>query len=194
MSNIMQIHRNTHPDVKPAQDSPLSNAARLSPLHNEAIAISDRLFAVYDVLRGTTFDLVRHSQPSDRARESISLTPCGGGAPLEFCFTGFPSLIVRYGHWQSDTIQPRGAAGARDDDAMQHLRELVDDIVAGRLTEEIEMPWFGTPRMFVTRGPMIAPMGHHRSGSMSVLGRTKARELRRGLPQLITWAPWPRRG
>jgi hypothetical protein len=72
------------------------------------------------------------------------------------------------------------------EDERQRFLELVENVVAGRFRESIEIPMFGDARIH---------WGTRSTGSAgwTTLDRQRARELVRTGPRSITWQAWPRR-
>jgi hypothetical protein len=147
------------------------------------------------VTRSDTFAPLPTMTPFESAHPPATLTPSmTTAAPVAFAFTPFPGVIVRYGNWLADSFPSCGCDACREtaEEEIERLDGLLDDVVAGRLREELVFPIFRAPRLEYSRGEVIDPSGRW-SGGFNILSRKRAREMRGSGPRRVQWRPWPRR-
>ena len=185
-------HREAPP---PEAYSRVTDAERFRPLHALALRLVEQLASDFEVVRADAFAPSADMQPFEHARPPVSLTPAVPvAAPLAIAFTTFPSVVVRSGWWLADAF-PACGCDACDETATEEgerLEALVADVVAGRLREEITIPWLGPARLRWERGEGATRGGGQTAGGR-VLPRPLARALRGRGPHRVQWQPWPRR-
>lgn len=178
----------------PEEYSRVTNPERFRPLVDHALALCARLRATYDVVESATFDLLPDMrQPFPHARPPVTLTPASSSAaPIGFAFTGFPSVVLRFGRWHAQEFPWCGcdACNANATDEARRLDAYVKTVVDGRYAEELRRRWFRSARLYqrFTQGDATeGPFG----GGWSTIRRETARALRGS--GRIEWQPWPRR-
>jgi hypothetical protein len=120
------------------------------------------------------------TRPPDDDGRSVRVAPAGGGAPVTFTFTDFPGVRLAAGSWFGDRFPECGcdACDEQPGPLEEQLRELVADVVAGRLRE-----WWDGERLGFDRP--------HRRGWSLVTDPAVRAGL--GPPAERRWPPWPRR-
>jgi len=175
--------------------SRVTDPERFRPLHGFALTLLDELQGSFEVERVEAYGLERELEDRVRglARPTIRLVPADRrAAPLTVVFTAFPGLIVRAGHWCSAVLPSCGcdACAEMAEDEIVRLREMVDNVVAGRFHERISLPLIGSAW---EEWELWSP--RHRSGQRSRLERERARAMvDEAGRSAVEWVDWPRRG
>jgi hypothetical protein len=165
-------------------------------LHGFALTLLDELHGSFEVERVEAYGLERELEDRVRglARPSIRLVPTDRrAAPLTVVFTVFPGLFVRAGHWYSAAVPSCGcdACSETAESETLRLREMADDIVAGRFRERITLPLIGSAW---EEWELWSPH-QHRSRNRSRLERERARAMVDAAGRsAVEWMGWPRRG
>jgi hypothetical protein len=163
-------------------------------LHDFALTLLDELHGSFEVERVERYGLEPELERRFRglARPTIRLVPADQKAALvTFVFTAFPGLFVRAGHWYGAAVPSCGcdACSETAESETLRLREMVDDVVAGRFRERITLPLIGPAW---EEWELWSP--RHRSGHRSRVERGRARAMvdEAGL-SAVEWVGWPRR-
>lgn len=185
------------PDGPPPEAySRLTDPERFRPLHAATEALISELEASFDLERtdgGTDEELER----AKLARPLVRLRPRDpNAAPLTVAFTAFPGIGLRAGLWFMESFPSCGcdACDETADIEGERMREVVDNVVAGRFRESISVPLVDLP---------LIGDGWHSSEQWSDSGRRSSRSridherasamlAAAGRPS-IDWAPWPPR-
>lgn len=178
------------PPPKLEEYSRVTNPERFEPLHAHALSVVDRLVAEYDVRRHESLALPPDTPVVEQVRAPIVLTPgTPDAAPLAILFTSFPGLFVHIGRWRMEPF-PRCGCDACAETAqgeIERFDELCANVVAGRFSEEVRLPFIGQAKLCYSLGHSG---GGHAMGWL-VIPRAHARELVAGGPKRIDWKPWP---
>ena len=171
--------------------SRVTNPERFAYLHEFADELLNRLEAEFAVERVEDYGLDPELKTLELARPSVRLTPeDADAAPILFKFTALPGVMVRCGRWYTQPF-PDCACDACDETAegeAEQLGLLVDDVIAGRFREEIQLPVFGDAWM---KNELWCEL-NRRSRRSGRLHRSKARQLLAGSDRsLYEWKPWP---
>ena len=164
------------PDGPPREAySRVTAPERHASLIAHADRVVDRLVMSYDVL----------AEPVERegAVRAVRLTPTEG-APLVVGVTSFPGLVIDWGTWGTARF-PDCGCDACDEQAVDQsaaFEELVEDVVAGRVSEHLErrhlsLRHWGPDREQSSRGLL------HRDEAQALLAR--------GAPGRRVWPAWP---
>ncbi len=192
----MDISQKPWHEPAPESYSRVTNPERFRPLHQHALELLARLEATHDVRRSDAFDLLPGvMQPFDYARPPVTLTPVAPDATrVAIAFTTFPSLVIRYGCWHAQPFPSCGCDACAEDAAGEasRLDEILENVVAGRFSEELHIPLFGDARLIhaFSRGQSSAEWS---SQGWTTLPRAVARALAGPGPRRVQWQPWPRR-
>jgi hypothetical protein len=167
---------------------------RFQPLHDVAAERLSTLAGEFDVERRDGYDLDRAFRRGDLATASARLIPGSErAAPLQVSFTSFPGLFVRAGRWHAEAIPACGcdACAETAETALERFSFLVDNVVAGRFSEELSLP------PVVGRAWMATGIGGKdrlaRPWSRTRISRKEARALLRSSQPRYDWEPWPRK-
>ena len=175
----------------------VTNAERFLPLHTAMLEIIDRLLDDFNVECTEGFGLDGELERGlDIARPDVKLTPGNpDAASLVVAFTTFPGLHVRFGRWCTELF-PVCGCDACDESAegeTDRLKDMVGDVVAGRLSETTKSPLIS----FIGSGWKEAKFrspGKRRFTRRSRVEGFRAREMAGGHRRLdLNWKPWPRR-
>ena len=177
--------------------SRVTNPERFRPLHAAMLAIIDRLESDFEVERAEGFGLDEKLERGlDLARADVILTPRDSGAPpIAAVFTAFPGLRLRLGRWYIESF-PGCGCDACDESAegeIERLRDIVDDAVAGRFREAVEIPLISFMGSGWVKARSWSPDGR-RARRRSRVERRRALGMSGGRRRLaLNWKPWPRR-
>ncbi|MDE0432347.1 MAG: DUF6226 family protein [Caldilineaceae bacterium] len=177
--------------------SRVTNPERFRPLHAAMLAIIDRLERDFEVERAEGFGLDEKLERGlDLARTDVILTPRDADAPpIAVVFTAFPGLRLRLGRWYIEPF-PGCGCDACDESAegeIERLREMVDDAVAGRFREAVEIPLLSLMDSGWVEASSWSPDGR-RARRRSRVDRRRALGMSGGRRRLtLNWKPWPRR-
>ncbi|MCY3898189.1 MAG: DUF6226 family protein [Caldilineaceae bacterium] len=175
----------------------VTNPERFRPLHAAMLAIIDRLESDFEVERAEGFGLDEKLERGlDLARADVILTPRDADAPpIAVVFTAFPGLRLRLGRWYIEPF-PGCGCDACDESAegeIERLRDIVDDAVAGRFREAVEIPLLSLMDSGWVEASSWSPDGRS-ARSRSRVDRRRAFEMSGGRRRLaLNWKPWPRR-
>lgn len=173
----------------PEAYSRVTNPERFEPLHPAALTHLERLQDRFDVERVEGYGLDPELEQADLTRPSVRLVPAGGkGASITVVFTSFPALSMRCGRWLDLAFPECGcdACAATLDSELERLSETIDDVVSGRFTETIRIPFlFGSAQQ---EWKLWAPA--HQMGGARRIPRSRARTLVSGANREIEWPPW----
>jgi hypothetical protein len=190
----MDVPRNPWREPRLEEYSRVTNPERFQPLHTHALDLIARLEASYDIRRSEDFELVPGiMQPYDHARPPVTLTPVlPEAAPIAIAFTTFPGVSVRFGRWHAQSFPSCGCDACAEDATgeAERLDAIIAKVVAGKLFEELRIPFFGNARLvhgFRDSRPSEAPA----EGGWTTISRTVARALAARGPRRIQWEPWP---
>ena len=177
--------------------SRVTNPQRFRPLHTAVLAVIDRLESDFEVERveGFSFD-EKLTRGLELAREDVRLTPKDpDAAPVSVVFTAFPGLRIRFGRWYIEPF-PGCGCDACDESAegeIERLNDMVDDVIAGRFREAIEIPPFSFREAVWVETRFWSPDGRRTRGRSRV-DRRQGLEMSGGRHRLdLNWKPWPRR-
>ena len=181
--------------------SRVTNPERFRPLHTAMLEVIGRLEDQFEVARTEGFGLDEElAKNLEIARPDVRLIPSDhGAAPICVVFSTFPGLWVRLGRWYIEPF-PDCGCDACDESAegeIERLNDMVDDVIAGRFREAIEIP----PMSFRGSGwretRFWSPddgRNSTRQRSASRVSRRRAREMTGGRRRLdLNWKPWRRR-
>lgn len=182
------------PDGPPPEAySRVTDAERFRPLHAAVEKLLGELHSSFDVERTDGYGLDDELGASRLARPLVRLTPRDArSAPLVVAFTKFPGIRLRAGHWCIDRFPSCGcdACSETADGEALRLREMIDNVVAGRFREAIWVPPIGDGWQECE----LRSEWRLRRRSRSRITRTNARAMiaAAGRPS-IQWAAWARR-
>ena len=180
----------------PEAYSRVTDPERFRPLHDFALTLLDALHRAFEVERdeGYGLDPEMERLARDLARPSIRLVPADRrAAPLTIVFTAFPGLVVRAGEWCTDVFPSCGCDACAETAAAEspRLREMTDDVVAGRFRETISLPLMGSAW---EEWEFWTSSGSPRRRSRTRLERDQARRMvHRAGRSAVEWMAWPRR-
>jgi hypothetical protein len=173
----------------PDEYSRATNSERFRPLHGAVLEIASELQRRYMVEVYEGSDLEDQFQNMGMDRTSLRLVPESAEvAPLDFVFTRFPGIAVGFGIAAIDVFPRCGcdACGETLEGELERLRDLIEDVTAGRLKEVIRG---GDPRRW--RWERWSDVSRS-SGSSRVVRRINWKrrwwERRR-----VQWRPWRQR-
>ncbi len=148
----------------------VTNPERFAVLHEEVDRLVDELVAEYDVVRTDGVGLDPRVSPDWSGDPAARLEPVGGGSPLVITRTGFPGVMVGFGHHGHEVFPRCGCDGCDEDPAEERRRlaEVVAEVVAGGRSE-----------------PVVYPRPTRWSHLLWRL---------RGPGEVTEWTPWVRRG
>jgi uncharacterized protein DUF6226 len=184
----MAEHHERFEEPPPEAYSRVTNAERFRDLHRIALDRLAELESTFDVERRD----IEAPDPEIRvqlARPSILLAPRDpGAAPLVVSFTTFPGLYVRAGRWILSAFPSCGCDACDEalEDQSRRFLELIDNVVAGRFRESINIPLVGNARL---QWGFSLP----HSDAWQRIDRKKARELVGGGQASSTWRAWRNR-
>lgn len=162
----------------------VTNPERFAALHGVARDLLARLQQEYDVLATDGPEANAEWAADGEVISVVRLVPrSGGGTHLTVALDRVPSVRLRYGRSGSGGRYPRCACDACDekvDEAADHLRATVQQLVAGTYSEELVR----TPA-----GAEITTRDSNGSGTAYYYG-DEAAAL--GEPWQQEWPPWPR--
>ena len=146
------------------------------------------LKVAYEVEESSTFKrLAPLRSPLAYARPPITLTPVSSKeAPIAIAFSSFPGLFVRFGEFIEEDFPVCGCDGCAPtfEREADRLQELIRSVVAGRFSEEIEIPPLGSAHLtWSFEGPNGSNTGR------MMLSRDEARKLS-SRSKRIEWQPW----
>lgn len=151
----------------------------------------------FDVERTDGYGVDDELEASQLARPTVTLTPRDArAAPIIVAFTTFPGIRLRAGHWCTEVFPSCGcdACSETADGEALRLREMVDNVVAGRFREVISVPRISVP--LIGDGwqewELWSHQGRRRSRSRIKGKRARAMVASVGRPS-IQWAAWARR-
>ena len=173
--------------------SRVTDADRFSPLHDWTLEAVARLQSEYDVALEDRGVSDTELEQATLARPILKLTPAQDScAPVTIALTDFPGLAVRFGHWATDWFPSCGcdACDEMPEGEFERFAKLLDDVVAGRFRESLELPLWGDG----SRTAEFWAGEHHRSKRRTRVPRREASQsLSRGSKIVHEWNPWPRR-
>ena len=174
--------------------SRVTNPERFGPLHPAMLAIIDRLESDFDVEREEKFGLDEELERGlDLARGDVRLTPRDpDAAPIAVAFTAFPGLRLRFGRWYIEPFPDCGCDACDEsvEGEVEQLRNMVDDVIAGRFRESIEIPLISFRGSGWVHTRFWSPDGR-RAIRGSRVDRGRAREMSGGQRRLeLNWKPW----
>ena len=188
-----------HPVDRWVPDGPLPEAysrvtdpERFRPLHAMIETLLGELDSSFDVERTDGYGLDDELEASALARPTVTLIPRDArAAPLVVAFTTFPGIRLRAGHWCTEIFPSCGcdACSETADGEALRLREMVDNVVAGRFREVISVPLIGDGWQ---EWELWSDRGRRRSRSRIKGKRARAMVASVGRPS-IEWAAWARR-
>ncbi|NHC14681.1 DUF6226 family protein [Motilibacter deserti] len=173
-------------DDDPAPDAygRVTGAVRFAPLHGVARGLIARLQAAYDVEVADATEELRRERPAIPVLDAVRITPrAGSGTSLVVGLSPFPGVSLRFGRNGSAAFPTCGcdACDEQVKDEADELRALVDDVVEGRVEEEVR------------RGPGTAELTLRRPGRAGTTYLYGGEAEAEGEPWRRTWGPWPRR-
>jgi hypothetical protein len=181
------------PDGPPPEAySRITDPQRFRPLHAATETLLGELDSSFDVERTDGYGLDEELEVTALARPTVMLIPREArAAPLVVAFTTFPGIRLRAGHWCTEGFPSCGcdACSETADDEALRLREMVDNVVAGRFREVISVPLIGDGWQ---EWEMWSDRGRRRSRSRITGKRARAMVASAGRPS-IQWAAWARR-
>ena len=186
------------PDGPPPEAySRVTDPERFRPLHAMVETLLRELDSSFDVERTAGYGLDDELETSALALPTVRLTPRDAtAAPLVVAFTAFPGIRLRAGHWCTEVFPSCGcdACGETADDEALRLREMVDNVVAGRFREAISLPLISV--LLIGDGwqewALWSQRGRRRSRSR-ITGK-RARAMVASVGRASTdWATWTRR-
>lgn len=181
------------PDGPPPEAySRVTDPERFRPLHAATEALLAELGAAFDVERADGYGIDEELEVTELARPTVRLLPREpDAAPLIVAFTAFPGIRLRAGLWFIEPFPSCGcdACDETADGEALRMREVVDNVVAGRFREGVSMSLIGDGWYWQQ---FWSP--HGRKSGRSRIGRKKASEMiaEAGGRRSIEWAPWPR--
>ena len=183
----------------PEAYSRVTDAERFRPLHPAMLEIISRLENDFEVERTEGYGLDEELERGlELAGPFVRLSPRDpDAAPITVAFSTFPSLYVRFGRWCKEPFPDCGcdACDESADGEIERLKEMVDDVTAGRFREAIQCPLLSSrgPGWRETKFWSPDPDGR-RSSRRSRVDGLRAREMSGGRRRLdLDWKPWPRR-
>jgi hypothetical protein len=173
----------------PDEYSRVTNSERFRPLHDAVLEIASELQRRYviEVYEGS--DLEHQFQNVRTDRTSLRLVPeSAGAAPLDFVFTSFPGVAVGFGIAGTDVFPRCGCDACAEtlEGELERLRDLIQDVTAGRLKEVIGG---GDPRRW--RWERWAEVSQ--SSGRSQVPRRIERKPRWWERRRVQWQPWRQR-
>ena len=187
----------------PEAYSRVTDPERFRPLHAMIETLLGELESSFDVERTDRYGLDDQLEASALARPTVTLIPRDArAAPLLVAFTTFPGIRLRAGHWCTEVFPSCGcdACSETADGEALRLREMVDNVVAGRFREVISVPLIGFRQLISV--PLIGDgwqewelwshRGRRRSRSRIKGKRARAMVASVGRPS-IEWTAWARR-
>lgn len=176
----------------PEAYSRVTDAERFRPLHAIVEALLDELHSSFDVERTDGRGQDAELGSSALARSVVELVPRDArAAPLVVAFTTFPGIRLRAGHWCVEGFPSCGcdACSETADGEALRLREMVDNVVAGRFREVISVPLIGDGWQ---EWALWSDRGRRRARTR--IGRGRARSMVASVGRSsLDWAAWTRR-
>ena len=160
------------------------------------LEILGRLENDFDVERSEGYgldpELERGLEP---ARPHVRLTPRNPeAAPIAVVFSTFPGLNVRFGRWFTEPFPSCGCDACKEsaEGEIERLKEMVDEVVAGRFREAIQRPLISFRGTGWRETEFWSSVG--RRTSRSRVDGVRAREMTGGRRRLdLHWKAWRRR-
>ncbi len=172
--------------------SRVTEPERFQPLHDWTLELLARLDAEFEVEIAEWDGRDAELERSTLACPLVKLTPGGDNrAPIIIAFTTFPGLTVRFGRWHVEWFPDCGcdACDEMPDENFDHLRRLVDCVVAGGFREAVYLTPGGDGR----KEHEFRSSERLGKGEASV-GRPEAIAMLGGESNLtINWMPWHKR-
>ena len=172
--------------------SRVTEPERFRPLHDWTLELLARLDAEFEVEIAEWDGRDAELERSTLARPLVKLTPGGDSrAPIIIAFTTFPGLTIRFGRWYVERFPDCGcdACDEMPDENFDHLRRLVDCVVAGGFREAVYLTPGGDGR----REREFWSSEHSSIGSSGV-SHPEADAMLGGESSLtIDWMPWHKR-
>jgi uncharacterized protein DUF6226 len=170
--------------------SRVTNAERFRSLHRIALERLEELRSTFDVER-LELDVPDPDMKVALVQASIRLAPREPvAAPIVLSLTEFPGLYLRCGRWLLEVFPACGCDACEEtlEGEAERFLELVENVVAGRFHEAIEIPAQGDARLHWSTGSPAAA-----GGGWTMLDRQRARELVGTGPSAFAWQAWPHR-
>jgi hypothetical protein len=164
----------------------VTDPERFRPLHGAVLELASELRRrfVVEVHEGSALDC--QFQDVGIERTGLRLVPASAGAaPLDFAFTSFPGVAVGFGIAGVDVFPCCGCDACAEtlEGELERLRELIEDVTAGRLAEVIRG---GDSR----RWRWERWSGESRTRGGSPVTRRVERRPRWWVRSRIQWKPW----
>jgi len=180
----MREHSARFEGPPPEAYSRVTNPGRFLPLHGIALERLQQLQSTFDAQRAD-LDTPDPDIKVALARPSVRLAPRdAAAAPIVVAFTSFPGLYLRCGRWFLEPFPSCGCDACDEtlEEESERFLAMLDDVVAGRFRESIEMATRGDARFEWSLG---AGTGWTR------IDRQRAHELVGTGPSSFPWGAWP---
>ncbi len=179
----------------------VTNPERFRPLHAAMLEIIGQLESDYEVERKEGYGLDEELESRrDPARPSVMLSPRDAeAAPVGVTFSKFPGLYLRLGRWYTEPFPDCGcdACDETAEDEIQRLKDIIDDVTAGRFREAVHRPLISFMGTGWVEKELWSPDERRtstRSFGRSRVDALRAREMAGGRRRLdLRWKPWPHR-